>query len=84
MARLRKSPGPDGWNGASVRLRRISRGLRGKDMVQKILTECEVEVSVPSYLAYEAGTRNPPAKVVNAVAYVFGVTPEEMSKDITL
>ena len=84
MGRLRNSPGPDGWNGASVRLRRLSRGMKGKDMVQRILTECELEVSLPSYLAYEAGTRNPPSKVVNAVAYVFGITPEEMNKDITL
>ena len=84
MARLRNSPGPDGWNGMSVRLRRISRGMRGKDMIDLILKECELEVSLPSYLAYEAGTRSPPSRVASAVAFVFGITPEEMNKPIDL
>ena len=84
MARLRNNPGPEGWNGHSVRVRRVSRGLRGRDMVELILNRCELEVSLPSYLAYEQGTRRPPARVARAVAYVFGISLEEMNKPIDL
>ena len=84
MVRLRNNPGPEGWNGHAVRVRRVSRGLRGKDMVDLILKRCELEVSLPSYLAYEQGTRTPPARVARAVAYVFGISSKEMNKPIDL
>ena len=84
MARLRNSPGPDGWNGHSVRVRRVARGLRGRDMVDLLLKRCDLEVSLPSYLAYEAGTRNPPARLARGVAYVFGISAEEMNRPIDL
>ena len=53
-------------------------------MVDLLLKRCDLEVSLPSYLAYEAGTRNPPSRLARGVAYVFGISAEEMNRPIDL